>query len=230
MKYDFPETLSGDTTLHNIELDKAVIKFLKEHSTRSVTVINGAMASGKTHFLIKLLENFDDYLVFKPGSIYDYSPTLKSRSGFTHSCVYNLTDFIQNPTFYEAEYLQLKTGRCTLIAVDEFQFATPEEIEFIFSWKIEVVLSGLRTDYLGREFPVWKQIEEKYNPIKINISNRCECGNPTQYNIRFVNGSVDLRGMNYLNPLEDPYLIVPEVSHYKSVCKSCFKRFVTWST
>jgi len=210
-------------TIHNLEIEKSLQQFIISHSSLPVPLaITGAMASGKTHFLISFIKTLKpgDVIVFKPEVIYRLAPTLKSRSGAEYKGVYSLTDFFENKIFYTLEHSRLKMEKYKYIIIDEFEFVSEKEFQYIKDLK-NVIYSGIFYDYLGRKFSIWNNISLDHH---IHIRGRCSCGGYTEYNVRFdTNGALDIRGKIYQTPEEDPYLINTDVSHYKPLCETCFK-------
>lgn len=173
----------------------------------------GAMGSSKTANALMVDYNYYEQgkqaLLVKPKlDNRDGENTIKSRVGIQRECTF-LEDLINMPTE------KIKKYNC--IIVDEAQFATKEQVEFLVhivdDLEIPVICYGLRTDF-RREFfegslwlMAWADIIEEIKTV-------CWCGRAARCNARIdENGNMITDGEQIVLGANDKYIALCRKHH-----------------
>ncbi len=150
----------------------------------------GAMGSSKTANAIMVHYNYSErkqnVLMVKPQlENRDGERTIKSRSGLSCECV-----FVE-----ELNTMDLSGYHC--IIVDEAQFLTKEQVEFLVhivdDLDIPVIAYGLRADFRGEFFEGSRWLMSWADSIE-EIKTICWCGKKATTNARVVDGKVVKHG------------------------------------
>ena len=131
----------------------------------------------------------------------DGKRTIVSRIGLTYPCVY-----FQELRAMSVEELQ--TWHC--IIVDEAQFLTKEEVDFLTrvvdEWNVPVICYGLRADFRGDLFPGSQALLATADVIE-EVKTICWCGRKATCNARFdENGVVLKQGAQVVLGANDRYI------------------------
>lgn len=172
----------------------------------------GPMFSGKSANLIKdILENISTpKLVFKPkGDIRSEKVYTREGLEFEAIPVSSPSDILKHTN---VDWLEK-------IYIDEINFfdkSLVSVVRSILDKGIDVVCSGLDTDYRTNPFPASEEIIEM-SDIAVRIKAKCHiCGAPSAWTSRFVNGEPD--------SIDSP-TIIPDSSdtsvEYKTLCTKC---------
>ena len=141
----------------------------------------GTMGSSKTASALMLDYNFREKgmvpLLAKP-AVDTRTAKMWSRIGLEADCT-----TLENVC--EMSYNELAGYDCVI--VDEVQFATDEQVEFLVGiadhLNIPVFLYGLKTDFQGKLFPGSKRILELADDIE-EIETTCWCGASARFSAR----------------------------------------------
>lgn len=130
-----------------------------------------------------------------------------SRVGLQKECL-QLTDIVDMP---EDELLKYDA-----IIIDEIQFATPEQIDFLAhivdDLSIPVLCYGLRTDFQTKLFPGSRRLLELADEIK-EIKTVCWCGKKATCNARFNEQGIVREGQQVLLGANDEYIALCRKHH-----------------
>ena len=181
-----------------------------------LTTFYGPMFSGKSALLINHIMNNTEVskLVFKP--IGD----LRSKKIFSREGTMEIDAIsIEEPNQIIGN---IKSWTDT-IYIDEFHFfgqGLVETIREVLSKGIDVIISGLDTDFRGEEFKVATEIIEISDKATKLMAKCSLCGQKSSLTARFINGEPDSK--------DSPIILsdnsVKEVE-YKTLCKSCHPYF-----
>jgi len=168
------------------------------------------MGSGKTAHALMLKYNFEErglnVILTKPIlDTRDGSRVLKSRCGLESNCE-NFEDF----RYSDWEF-------CDVIIVDESQFLTKEDINFLTyivdKYSINVFCYGLRTDFQGKFFEGSYWLLACADKIE-ELKTTCWCGRKAIYNARVKDNRVIKNG----NQIQ-----IGGNESYISLCRKHFK-------
>lgn len=174
-------------------------------------VFYGPMYSGKSAYLIKdILENIHTpKLVFKPkGDV--RSKKVYTREGLEFEAI-----AINTPE----EILPHIGEWVEKVYIDEINFfgelLTPI-VDQILDQGIDVIVSGLDTDYRTDDFIGTKQLLDKAD-IAVRLTARCHiCGNKSSWTARFTDGVLDSKDSETI--ISDAAMSNVE---YKTLCSKC---------
>ena len=147
----------------------------------------GAMGSSKTANALMTHFNYEEVgqnalLVKSCVDTRDGARIVRSRIGLEHECI--LIEDLQAMTEDE-----IKQYDC--IIVDEVQFASPEQIDFLSDivdfMDVPVVAYGLRADFQNKLFPGSEKLIAIADVIH-EVKTVCWCGRKATYNARVQNG------------------------------------------
>lgn len=173
----------------------------------------GAMGSSKTANALMTHFNYEEVgqkaLLCKPQlDTRDGVTKLRSRIGLEHECIF-LEDLVQMPEE------QIKEYNC--IIVDEVQFATPEQIDFLSDivdfMGVPVVCYGLRADFQNKLFPGSERLIAIADVIK-ELKTVCWCGRKATCNTRYNENGVVRSG---------PQVMLGANDDYVALCRKHFK-------
>ena len=163
----------------------------------------GAMGSSKTANAVMVQYNYRErgreVLMLKPKlENRDGASTVKSRCGLETEC-----------RFVEDLTLEAARGYDCII-VDEAQFLTREEVEFLAhlvdDFDIPVLCYGLRADFRGELFPGSYALLVMADELE-EMKTVCWCGKRASFNARFdENGKVVKEGEQVLLGANDKYI------------------------
>lgn len=173
----------------------------------------GAMGSSKTANALMTRFNYEEIgqkaLLCKPGTdTRDGALIVQSRIGLSEQCVL-LEDFTK---FTEEE---VKQYQC--IIVDEVQFATAEQIDFLSDvvdfMDVPVVCYGLRADFQNKLFPGSEKLLAIADHIQ-ELKTVCWCGRKATCNARYNERGIVREGAQVMLGANDSY---------KALCRKHFK-------
>lgn len=173
----------------------------------------GAMGSSKTANALMTKFNYGEVgqraLLCKPAmDTRDGKLTVHSRIGLEEECVL-LEEFVK----YTEE--QVKEYQC--IIVDEVQFATAEQIDFLSDvvdfMDVPVVCYGLRADFQNRLFPGSERLIAIADYIQ-ELKTVCWCGRKATCNARYNENGIVREGAQVMLGAND---------NYKALCRKHFK-------
>lgn len=166
----------------------------------------GAMGSSKTANALMTRFNYEERgqqtLLVKPRiDTRDGDHVVVSRIGLQCPCIY----FDEMRTL---SIMELQQNAC--IIVDEAQFLTREEVEFLVhlvdDFDIPVLCYGLRADFRGELFPGSYALLVMADKLE-EIKTVCWCGKKASFNARFdENGKVVKEGEQVLLGANDKYI------------------------
>jgi len=173
----------------------------------------GAMGSSKTANALMTHFNYEEVgqkaLLCKPQlDTRDGVTKLRSRIGLEHECIF-LEDLVQMSEEHIKEY--------NCIIVDEVQFATPEQIDFLSDivdfMGVPVVCYGLRADFQNKLCPGSERLIAIADVIK-ELKTVCWCGRKATCNTRYNENGVVRSG---------PQVMLGANDDYVALCRKHFK-------
>ena len=173
----------------------------------------GAMGSSKTANALMTKFNYGEVgqkaLLCKPAmDVRDGIMTVHSRIGLEEECVL-LEDFVK--------YTEEEVRQYQCIIVDEVQFATPEQIDFLSDvvdfFDVPVVCYGLRADFQNRLFPGSERLIAIADHIQ-ELKTVCWCGRKATCNARYNKNGIVREGAQVMLGANDSY---------KALCRKHFK-------
>ncbi len=173
----------------------------------------GAMGSSKTANALMTRFNYEEIgqkaLLCKPKvDTRDGESTVRSRIGLEETCV-----FLEDLMLYTKE--QICQYQC--IIVDEVQFATPEQVDFLSDivdfMDVPVVCYGLRADFRNRLFPGSERLIAIADCIK-ELRTVCWCGKKATCNARYQGNEIIREGAQVMLGSNDEYI---------ALCRKHFK-------
>lgn len=183
---------------------KNIIK--KEYQRMAKLYFNyGAMNSSKTANALMIYFNYKEVgqraLLCKTDTdTRDGARVLRSRIGLEQNCIL-LYELMEMPKE------EIKTYHC--IIVDEVQFATKEQIDFLSDivdfMDVPVVCYGLRTDFQNQLFPGSERLIAVADTIR-EIKTVCWCGKKATCNARFNRDGIVRDGEQVVLGANDSYV------------------------
>ena len=173
----------------------------------------GAMGSSKTANALMTRFNYEEIgqkaLLCKPRvDTRDGESTVRSRIGLEETCV-----FLEDLMHYTEE--QIRQYQC--IIVDEVQFATPGQVDFLSDiadfMDVPVVCYGLRTDFRNLLFPGSERLIAIADCIK-ELRTVCWCGKKATCNARYQGNEIIREGAQVMLGSNDEYV---------ALCRKHFK-------
>lgn len=173
----------------------------------------GAMGSSKTANALMTKFNYGEVgqkaLLCKPAiDTRDGNRTVHSRIGLEEECVL-LEDFVK--------YSEKEVKQFDCIIVDEVQFASPEQIDFLSDvvdfMDVPVVCYGLRADFQNRLFPGSERLIAIADQIQ-ELKMVCWCGRRATCNARYNENGIVREGEQVMFGANDSY---------KALCRKHFK-------
>lgn len=173
----------------------------------------GAMGSSKTANALMTRFNYEEVgqkaLLCKPKmDDRDGATLIRSRIGLVEECVF-LEDLVK--------YTEEKIREYNCIIVDEVQFATPEQIDFLSDivdfFDVPVICYGLRADFQNRLFPGSERLIAVADVIQ-ELKTVCWCGKKATCNTRYNSKGVVREGEQVMLGGNDEYV---------ALCRKHFK-------
>jgi len=186
---------------------------VKGHVMAKLYFYYGAMGSSKTanalmtHFNYK--EVGQNALLVKPEMDTRFGErVVRSRIGLENECVF-LEDLM------EMSEEEIKKYDC--IIVDEVQFATPEQVDYLSDivdfMDVPVVAYGLRADFMNKLFPGSERLIAIADVIH-EVKTVCWCGRKATCNTRYNENGVVRSG---------PQVMLGANDSYVALCRKHFK-------
>ncbi|MCR5639785.1 MAG: thymidine kinase [Lachnospiraceae bacterium] len=179
----------------------------------------GAMGSSKTANALMTHFNYEEVgqkaLLVKPAlDTRDGKQVVHSRIGLEHEAVL-LEDFVN----YSEK--QIKSYDC--IIVDEVQFATPEQVDFLSDiadfMNVPVVCYGLRADFQNKLFPGSERLITICDEIK-ELKTVCWCGKKATCNARYNENGIVRQGSQVMLGANDSYIALCRYHFKKGMLKN----------
>ena len=179
----------------------------------------GAMGSSKTANALMTSFNYKEIgknpLICKPKTdTRDGAVVIKSRIGLQEKCVL-LEDFVKYPEDTIKQY--------DCIIVDEAQFATPEQIDFLSDvvdfYDVPVVCYGLRADFRNDLFPGSERLLAIADKIQ-EIKTVCWCGRKAICNARYNEHGIIRSGKQVQLGTNDSYVALCRKHHKLGILHS----------
>jgi thymidine kinase len=173
----------------------------------------GAMGSSKTANALMTRFNYEEVgqkaLLCKPRlDTRDGAATIRSRIGLEEECV-----FLEDLVKYSEE--QIRQYNC--IIVDEVQFASREQIDFLSDivdfMDVAVVCYGLRADFQNQLFPGSERLIAIADYIQ-ELKTVCWCGKKAICNARYNEKGIVREGAQVMLGSNDDYV---------ALCRKHFK-------
>ena len=184
----------------------------------------GAMGSSKSANILMVRYNYEERgqyaVLLKPQTDNrDREHEIRSRIGLSAPAEY-VEDFLQNISENwnkNSEEYRYQGKKVDAILVDEAQFLTPEEVDFLSNivdfYEIPVLCYGLRTDFLNHLFPGSRRLMEIADVIE-EVPTVCWCGKRAQCNTRYANGKIVRKGAQIMLGSNESYVALCR-KHYK---------------
>lgn len=178
-----------------------------------LTLILGPMKSGKSFELISYFMplKYTDI----PFALYQSMKNIRSENIWS-----------RNGVSLEAKKVdtlaEILESNLKIVGIDEIHMFNEKEAEIIeklLKKNIEVIISGLATDYKGNMFSITKKLIElgpKEIKYKMAVCETCKKPNAV-YTQVYENSKPVLEGLSSIVPEDGTY-------EYKVVCRKCFKR------
>jgi len=181
-----------------------------------------AMGAGKTLHLLQVVNNYERLnkkcLVVKPAVDTKAGNKVSSRLGLERKVDFLITDVFATNGYDLGEFLSL-LDNADCVVVDEAQFLTEEQVWTLYEitkvLNIPIIAYGLRTKVNGRPFEGAATLLSIADDIE-EIKSICECGNKANFQIRYVNGKLDI---------EDEKVIIDNPNNkvvYQALCGDCY--------
>lgn len=173
----------------------------------------GAMGSSKTANALMTKFNYGEVgqkaLLCKPAmDTRDGKMTVHSRIGLEEECIL-LEEFVK--------YTEEQVREYDCIIIDEVQFATREQIDFLSDvvdfYDVPVVCYGLRADFQNRLFPGSERLIAIADHIQ-ELKTVCWCGRKATCNARYNENGIVREGAQVMLGANDSY---------KALCRKHFK-------
>ncbi|HAU85859.1 MAG TPA: thymidine kinase [Lachnospiraceae bacterium] len=175
----------------------------------------GAMGSSKSANAMMVRYNYwergqNALLVKSEVDTRDGINKIRSRMGLEEECI-TLSDLIDN-------FTEEKLMKYECIIVDEAQFATAEQIDYLSdlvdNLNIPVMCYGLRCDFKNQFFEGSRRLMELADTIQ-EIKTVCWCGKKAICNMRYNEDGVAVK--------EGEQIVLGANDKYVSVCRKHFK-------
>ena len=175
----------------------------------------GAMGSCKTATLLTTAFNYEERgqttIILKPSiDTRDGESIIRSRVGLERKCIL-LDDFTK---MYKDDKSSIISD---VILVDEVQFASKEDIDFLSDivdfYNIPVLCYGLRVDFKGELFAGSRRLLEIADNI-IELKTMCWCGRKAVCNARYDENGIIRDGNQVL---------IGSNSKYTALCREHYK-------
>lgn len=173
----------------------------------------GAMGSSKTANALMAHFNYQEVgkkaILCKPKTdTRDGTHKIRSRIGLEESCI--LLEELQ-------KYTKQEIQKYDCIIVDEVQFATPEQIDFLSDivdfMDVPVICYGLRADFQNKLFPGSERLLAIADKVQ-EIKTVCWCGRKAICNARYNQNGIVREGEQVMLGANDNYVALCR-KHYK---------------
>lgn len=174
----------------------------------------GAMGSSKTAGALITEFNYNQrgynpLLAKSEADKRDGANVLQSRIGLKSSCI-----TVKKLQTYSDEHIE----EYDVIIVDEAQFCTEEQIDFLSDivdkLNIPVICYGLRSDFQNRFFPGAKRLMEIADKL-VEVKTMCWCGRKATCNARYNKKGIVRDGKQLMLGSDAKYIAVCR-KHFKS--------------
>lgn len=164
----------------------------------------GAMGSSKTANALMVCHNYDErgqkaMLMKSAIDTRDGVNIVHSRIGLERECI-SLEAFCALP--------EDEIKKCNAVIVDEAQFATPEQIDFLAhivdDYGIPVICYGLRADFQNKLFPGSERLLTIADELE-EIKTVCWCGAAAKCNARYNKHGIVREGAQVMLGANDNY-------------------------
>lgn len=165
----------------------------------------GAMGSSKTANALMVCHNYDErgqkaMLMKSAIDTRDGVNIVRSRIGLERECI-SLEAFCALP--------EDEIKKCNAVIVDEAQFATPEQIDFLAhivdDYSIPVICYGLRADFQNKLFPGSERLLTIADELE-EIKTVCWCGAAAKCNARYNKHGIVREGAQVMLGANDNYV------------------------
>lgn len=179
----------------------------------------GAMGSSKTANALMTHFNYEEVgqraLLVKPAiDARDGERIVHSRIGLAERCV-----LLEELEQYSEE--EIKSYDC--IIVDEVQFATPKQIDFLSDiadfMNVPVVCYGLRADFKNELFPGSERLITTCDVIK-ELKTVCWCGKKATCNARYNENGIIRDGDQVVLGANDSYVALCRLHHKLGILRA----------
>lgn len=173
----------------------------------------GAMGSSKSANAMMVAFNYEErgqkVLLCKTSiDTRDGARIIKSRMGLQREC--KLLDEV-------CQMDKKEIAKYNVVIVDEIQFATPEQIDFLGDivdfLHVPVMCYGLRADFQNHLFPGSKRLLELCDEI-FEVKTMCWCGHKATCNARYNENGIVREGEQVMLGANDDYI---------ALCRKHFK-------
>lgn len=165
----------------------------------------GAMGSSKSANAMMVAFNYEErgqkVLMAKTGiDTRDGARVIKSRMGLERECIL-LEEICKMPGE--------EIGKYNVVIVDEAQFATVEQIDFLAhivdDLQVPVMCYGLRADFQNHLFPGSQRLLEICDEI-LEVKTMCWCGHKATCNARYNEHGIVREGAQVMLGANDEYI------------------------
>lgn len=165
----------------------------------------GAMGSSKTANALMVCHNYDErgqkaMLMKSAIDTRDGANIVHSRIGLQRECI-SLESFCALP--------EEEIKKCNAVIVDEAQFATPEQVDFLAhivdDYGIPVICYGLRADFQNKLFPGSERLLTIADELE-EIKTVCWCGAAAKCNARYNKHGIVREGAQVMLGANDSYI------------------------
>ncbi len=174
---------------------------------KDIQVITGCMFAGKTTELLNRLKKTNkNYLLIKPKiDTRNINNSIETHDGVQKKAI---TVSKVSDVFSEIDNIQL-------IAIDEAQFfpaSIIEDINYLVSKNIQIVVAGLDKDYLNQPFGYMQQIIGMAKSVTRLEAVCNKCSSPASYSHRITDNS-------------SSQILVGASDQYEALCQKCFDSY-----
>ena len=173
---------------------------------KDIQVITGCMFAGKTTALIDRLKSTNcKYLLVKPKiDTRDEGSQISTHDGLSETGirVNRLSEIFQ------------KLKGIKVVGIDEAQFfnnSIVEDINYIASKNITIIIAGLKKDYLNKSFGCMAEIIKIATSITMLKAICNDCGDAATYSYR--------KNIN-----SKTQVLIGDSNEYAALCKECFEK------
>ena len=172
---------------------------------KDIQVITGCMFAGKTTELLNRIKKTNKtYLLIKPKKdIRNLGNRLTTHDGVNAQA---LTVDRVSDIFNQLENIEI-------VAIDEAQFfddSIIEDINYLVSNNIKLIIAGLDRDYLHQSFGPMQKIMEISNSVSRLKAICNQCGDDAYYSHRLHNSNTQV--------------LIGDSDQYEALCKTCFTK------
>ena len=174
---------------------------------KDIQVITGCMFAGKTTELLNRIKNANKtYLLVKPKTdIRNSGNRLTTHDGIGAKAI----------TVDKLSDIFNKLDGIKIVAIDEAQFFNNtiiEDIQYLISKEIILIIAGLDRDYLNQSFGPMQQIIKISNSVTRLKAICNQCQGDAYYSHRIKSSKSQI--------------LIGDSNHYEALCEKCFKKTV----